>query len=63
MPGGTVPRAMDARTPSRQARNDASWLVGSYNEVIDWGTVMWMAVLAVIHFIVNRSMRTALAIR
>ena len=43
--------------------SDASWHVGSYNEVIGWGTVMWMAVLAVIHFIVNRSMRTALAAR
>lgn len=43
--------------------SDASWLAGSYNEVIGWGTVMWMGVLAVIHVIVNRSMRTALAIR
>lgn len=39
--------------------SDASWLVGTYDEVIGWGTVMWMAILAIIHIVVNRSMRTA----
>ncbi len=36
------------------AGSEARWLVGSYDEVIGWGTVMWMAVLALIHFVVSR---------
>ncbi len=41
--------------------SEASWLVGSYDKVIGWGTVGWMIAMAAIYVAVARSTRSRAA--
>lgn len=50
--------AYTRETTLLQRTADANWLVGSYDGILGWGALGWMAVMAVLYVLVMRNMQS-----